>query len=252
MKEFLIFTIYAPTSSWGDIAVGENRGSWDRPSRSAVLGLVAAALGLTRDDRLGHEDLERCYGVAVRLDVGGVTSVDFHTAQTASAAIVRKRKPATRAQLLDIPDPETILSRRSYRHDALSTIAMWVRSEPRWSLESLSDSLRRPAFVLFAGRKANALGLPLNPELVSAETLAEALSVRPAGWEQLQIVDCEHMRRPRGLTEALEVSHDPCVGFESGLSPLRREVRRDGSPDRIRWQFSSRAVEVGLQTMRPA
>ena len=30
MTGFLLFTLYAPLASWGEIAVGETRGSWDR------------------------------------------------------------------------------------------------------------------------------------------------------------------------------------------------------------------------------
>ena len=71
MTEFLLLTLYAPLASWGDIAVGEVRGSWDRPSRSAVLGLVAAALGVDRADQAAHDALDVGYGVAVRQDAAG-------------------------------------------------------------------------------------------------------------------------------------------------------------------------------------
>ncbi|HEV2643569.1 MAG TPA: CRISPR-associated protein Cas5, partial [Candidatus Elarobacter sp.] len=78
MTDFLLFTLYAPLSSWGDIAVGEMRGTWDRPSRSAVLGLVAAALGLLRDDQAAQEALDGGFGVATRLDASGAPSADYH------------------------------------------------------------------------------------------------------------------------------------------------------------------------------
>ena len=47
---FLLFTLYAPMGSFGEIAVGERRMSWARPGRSAILGLVAAAQGVDRAD----------------------------------------------------------------------------------------------------------------------------------------------------------------------------------------------------------
>jgi CRISPR system Cascade subunit CasD len=40
----------APLASFGAIAVGQCRPSWDRPAKSAALGLVAGALGLDRSD----------------------------------------------------------------------------------------------------------------------------------------------------------------------------------------------------------
>lgn len=245
MTDFLLLTLYAPLSSWGDIAVGEFRGSWDRPSRSAVLGLVAAALGLEREDQSAHDALDRGYGVAVRVDVAGAPLVDYHTAQTVDAASVRKRRPATRAELLDVRDRQTILSRRTYRQDALATIALWARGEPRWALEELRTALLRPRFVLYAGRKANVFGLPLDPGVESAGTLAEALARRPSALGALEALDTTYMR-PGASEEELEVSHDPCEGFESGLRALRRDVRRDTGAHRGRWQFAERVVEVGV------
>ena len=257
MKDFLLLTLYAPLVSWGDIAVGEYRGSWDRPSRSAVLGLLAAALGIERENQDAHDALDRGYGVAVRADVAGAPLVDYHTAQTVDAVTVKKRRPATRAELLDVRDRQTILSRRTYRQDALATIAIWVRPtepshvDPPKSLHKIEDALRRPRFVLYAGRKANTFGLPLDPCVQPAETLADALAYALARrTSRIQALSpfgeaFLHMTSP----SEVEVSHDPCKGFASGLRPLRRDVRRDAGAHRGRWQFAERVVEVGVMTV---
>jgi CRISPR system Cascade subunit CasD len=239
---FLIATVYAPLASWGDIAVGESRGSWDRPSRSAVLGLVAAALGLTRDDQRAHDALDAGYGVAVRLDSAGTPLTDYHTTQTVAGHLVKKQGPRTRASLLGLGPRETILSRRIYRENALATIALWARQGAQWSLESLATALRCPAFVLYAGRKSNPLAVPLNPALVEAESLAEALSMRepwPLGVETWP-------RRRRSTSEIVEVAHDRCDGFPSGLQHIQQVIRRDAAADRSRWQFSERVVDVSV------
>lgn len=241
MTPFLLFTVYAPLASWGAIAVGEVRSSWDRPSRSAVLGLIAAALGIRRDDQAAHDALDEQYGVAVRLDVAGSPLTDFHTAQTVAASIVKKLRPATRAALLEAGPRETVLSRRGYRQDALATVAVWARAGARWPLPELAAAMQRPKFVLYAGRKANALGLPLAPSIVSAATLADALARReplPGG-----VIDGALVSAGGAVAE---VAHDPCDGFESGLAHLRCEVRRDAHADRARWQFREREVEIGL------
>lgn len=246
MTEFLLFTLYAPLASWGDIAVGESRGSWDRPSRSAVLGLVAAALGLVREDQEAHDALDAGYGVAVRLDAAGTTLSDYHTAQTVASSVVKKMRPRTRAELLDAGEHQTMLSRRAYRQDALATIGLWARGgvQVRWPLDELRDALRRPAFVLYAGRKANALGAPLDPAMVSANTLAGAFAQRtptPRGVDAKRIA--------AGLPWGSEVAHDAigaADGFVSGLTPYRRDMRRDVPTHRVRWQFTERAVDIGL------
>lgn len=257
MTDFLLFTLYAPLASWGDIAVGESRGSWDRPSRSAVLGLLGAALGIVREDQAAHEQLQAGYGVAVRMDAAGATLSDYHTAQTVGASAVRKARPRTRAELLSCGERETILSRRAYRQDAVATVAIWARAGARWTLHELADALRRPAFVLYAGRKANALGMPLAPVVRAHATLAEALAAHaatrgvadgtPATARAMVTGVWSRLRPPSGWGR--EVSHDairPEDGFESGLEPFRRDVRRDVPTHRARWQFAERVVEVGL------
>src|SRR5215469_1393549 len=80
MPEFLTFVLAAPLAAMGEIAVGERRGSWDRPGRSAVLGLIAACLGLAREDEGAHESLETGYGLALRVQNVGPLLPDYHTA----------------------------------------------------------------------------------------------------------------------------------------------------------------------------
>src|SRR5690606_28703064 len=131
MTAFLLATLYAPMASWGDITVGERRTSWDRPSRSAVLGLVAAALGIDRQDQAGHDALDAGYGVAVRVDAPGRLMVDYHTAQTLRQSEVRSARPRTRREMIRHGEGrhslETILSWREVRVDAAYTLALWGR-----------------------------------------------------------------------------------------------------------------------------
>lgn len=255
MTEFLLFTLYAPLASWGEIAVGESRRSWDRPSRSAVLGLVGAALGLLRTDQEDHDALDRGYGFAVRLDAPGTRLVDYHTAQTVDSASVRRRQPATRAELLASGDPETILSRREYRQDAVATAALWSRDGARWTLEQLADALRRPVFVLSAGRKANVFALPLAPTVVAGLTLADALRARHPlsrnGRNSPEPIDAAKLGidslEPEGGWGD-EVAYDRC-GALAGMETVQTVVRRDAGAHRDRWQFAERAVEISHLTM---
>jgi len=245
MTAFLLFTVYAPLSSWGDITVGETRGSWDRPSRSAIFGMIAAGLGIDRGNQQSHDDLDAGYGFAVRLDVPGVPLVDYQTAQTIAASAIKKHRPTTRAALLECADPETILSRRWYRQDALATVCLWEHEAAKWKLEEIATALKQPVYVLYAGRKANVLGLPLSPVVVEASTLNEAFKRHSAIPDGLS----EFRRRliPKGPNRGrVEIAHDPCDGFETGLGQLRREVRRDAAAQRSRWQFAERTVEVGI------
>jgi CRISPR system Cascade subunit CasD len=112
-------------------------------------------------------------------------------------------------------------------------------------LEDLKQALERPVFALYAGRKANALGLPVGPVIVEAESLAAAFALRPPrpSEEAFEVLDRLKPRNAWGR----EVAHDPLPhGIASGLTAVRSETRRDASPQRDRWQFAERTVAIGL------
>jgi len=150
MTEFLTFVLAAPLAAMGEIAVGERRGSWDRPGRSAVLGLIAAALGLDRQDEQAHSALETGFGLALRVQHVGTLLPDYHTAQVPPAR--RGRRFATRAAELSAPDLETILSRRDYRTDVLALAALWSRPGACWPLLEIETALRAPFYTPYFGR----------------------------------------------------------------------------------------------------
>ena len=50
MSQYLIFQLHGPMASWGVDAPGEVRHTHELPSRSALLGLLAAGVGIRRDD----------------------------------------------------------------------------------------------------------------------------------------------------------------------------------------------------------
>jgi CRISPR system Cascade subunit CasD len=245
MTQFLMLTLYAPLASWGEIAVGENRDSWDRPSRSAILGLLAASLRIDRGDQGAHDALDDGYGLAVRLDAPGVAVVDYHTAQTVAEGVLKKSRPATRKAMLEAGEKETILSRRTYRVDSLATAALWARPDARWPLKELVLAMKHPGFVPYAGRKSNPFGLPLRPEIVEAPRLAVAFAARPPEL-LVESVSGEFQRLKPKSGWGREVAHDMASEEFTGLMPLRRETRRDTRPQRTRWQFAERTVGIGL------
>ena len=138
--QFLLFTLYAPMGSFGEIAVGERRMSWARPGRSAVFGLVAAALGIERADEAGHRNLETGLYFAVRTDAAGRPFIDYHTAQTPKAR--KGRSFTTRRKEVMSGDSYTVLSSREWLADPCFTVSLWRR--PGWWRRS-RRSQGRPA-----------------------------------------------------------------------------------------------------------
>lgn len=239
MTSFLLATLYAPLASWGGIAVGEVRDSWEFPSRSAMLGLLAGAIGIEREEQSRHDAIDQGLGVAVRADVLGTAMVDYHTVQTVAAKTLKKRPPTTRRELLAAAPPETMVTRRTLRCEALYTIAVWRTSEAGATLDELAHALRFPAFTPYAGRKANAFALPFAPQVVEATSLAAAFRQRlaPQGLDG----------RVRDRAKApIHVVHDACEGFDSQLTPVRQVRRRDTAPHRARWQFAERTMYVSV------
>jgi len=228
----LVFTLQAPMASFGDLAVGEIRPSADRPARSALLGLLGAALGLTRQDDAGHQALSEGYDLGtLNLRRGGVLS-DFHTAQ----APPRKRRGrfATRADELRVPDLRTVLSRRDYHLDQTWRILIAMRGTAQWPLQVLHDALRTPAFALYLGRRSCPLTRPPDPQILEGADLGAVLS----GYCDREQTDRERTRDDDGAWLAIDEGLIPHLG--AAFSQQRRVTRRDQPWSRTRWQFTER------------
>jgi CRISPR system Cascade subunit CasD len=231
MPEFLTFVLAAPLAAMGEIAVGERRGSWDRPGRSAVLGLIAACLGIDREDEEAHAALETGYGLALRVQQVGPLLPDYHTAQV--PPVRRGRRFSTRAEELKAKDLETILSRRDYRTDVVALAALWRRSDARWSLTEIEVALRAPQYVPYFGRKSCPLMLPLAPDRSEAADPVTALAMRANGGPELE-------RQLLRLRSGAVVTMTAADAREFDLHIQRVEMRRDALASRRRWQFALR------------
>jgi CRISPR system Cascade subunit CasD len=246
-REFLIFRLWGPMASWGDIAVGERRGSWGRPSRSAVLGLVAAALGLERLDAEAHRRLDAELGFAIRIDHPGKPLRDYHTAQSPSQR--RGKRWATRRD--ELSDPEncnTILSERSYYIQMDALLALWQRGpDARFPLREIAPRLAEPVFTLYLGRKVCPLGLPPAARIVHADSLDAAVQdyIAASAEAMSKLGDYAPKRPSRHHDAALWLSEQDAraLGLENRIR--QRTQRRDGIRDRVRWLFDDRTeVEI--------
>jgi len=251
VPDIVLFSLWAPLAAMGDVAVGERRGGFDRPGRSAVLGLVAAALGLDRADEDAHAALDEDYLVALRVLARGELLQDCHTIQAPAAD--RKARWATRRAALDRPSHrlETLLSLRDYRAEPFVDVALVPRpgGSRRFAPDRLVAALARPAFTLFFGRKACPLGLPPNPVCVPAGTLGEAFrqvdAARPPDARSLLTdIRADPSRAP--LYADLVLDGADLDMLRPDYRPQRVERRRDRPLSRRRWQFELRDEVVAL------
>ena len=259
MRDYLGFQLYGSLSSWGDIAVGETRPSTLAPSKSAMLGLLAAALGLRRPDttpdvtlaqqwETQHLALANGYGMAVKLTQPGLPLTDYHTAQVPSSGSGRNKKvfATRRDELTWLPSHElnTILSRRDYRQDAYAAVALWARAGAPHTLSELRDALLAPVFTFYLGRKSCPLALPLTPVVASAENIETALADFSFAAAAKQIWGNDQQTAERVIDKMME---DTPRLFWDGDAETRiaqdqqsHFSRRDQPASRHRWQFSVR------------
>lgn len=235
MPSFLLFTLYSPLASFGEIAVGEERRSWARPGKSAVLGLVGAALGLCRSDPV-WQSMDVGYHYAVRTDRSGVPLTDYHTVQSAPTA--RGKPFRTRREVLEAKNVGTVVTRRGYLADAISTVLIHARENAPFPLDAIADALRSPKFTLYLGRKSCPLALPPAPRMVEAEDLAGAFELYDRCRPEPELVLIRSLIGTRSsVTIAADVDMEKWL---AGLRTERRELRRDAIAHRSRWQFALR------------
>jgi CRISPR system Cascade subunit CasD len=239
MPRFLVFRLYGPLASWGEVAVGEIRSTAIHPTRSALLGLLAAALGLRRDAEDEHAELSRTLRFAVRVESAGVPLSDYHTAQVMAprrGRVDATRKAQLRGRRVDL---ETILSRRDYRCDALYTVVAWQEGAPQgpplWPLDALARALERPVFPLYLGRKSCPPGLPLSPRVLDAPSAAVAFETvdLPLPFP----LPVERMRDGGRAHLGIYWEGSPEI---AGLEAEESTLRRDDPGSRLRRDYRTR------------
>lgn len=133
----LLIRLSAPMQSWGTQSRFTVRDTGLEPSKSGVLGLLCAALGIDREDNDGLQPLASLR-MGVRADREGLLKVDYHTAKD-----VRMANGKTK---------DTELSNRYYLANAVFLVGL--ESENLALLERLQTALQKPVWALFLGRKA--------------------------------------------------------------------------------------------------
>lgn len=241
MSRYLIFQLYAPLVSWGEAAVGEVRHTSAIPSRSALLGLLAAALGIRREDEPQLQVFNQHYHFAIRpLSPREQWVRDYHTVQVPKEN--RKRRYATRRDelILSSDEPETMLTSREYRCDACYHIAVRETPEAPFTLDVLANALLAPVFPLYLGRKSCPPALPLNPQIIEG-TLAAVF--HRAYTDESYGFHCEELAAIRSAPLF-------CVweGEHEGVSEFATHQRSDQPLSRSRWQFTTRVQHSGYLT----
>ncbi|MDE6005728.1 MAG: type I-E CRISPR-associated protein Cas5/CasD [Oscillospiraceae bacterium] len=130
----LLLRLAGPLQSWGSESKFEVRRTMGFPTKSGVIGMLASALGYSREDSL---DKLNKLKFGVRVDREGRLIRDYHTAMG--------EKP--------------YVTNRYYLSDAIFLVGL--ESDDRNFLNAVENALKNPAFPLFLGRRSCPPTMPL-------------------------------------------------------------------------------------------
>ncbi len=139
----LLIKLEGPMQSWGYRSRFDYRDTALEPTRSGVIGLICAAMGIARGEDVSRFDAIR---MGVRVDREGRPERDFHTALNVVKA--------------DGSGTDTVVSRRDYLADASFTVGLECQN--KLLLEEIAAALRNPRWPVFLGRRSFPLTAPID------------------------------------------------------------------------------------------
>lgn len=139
----LLLRLAGPMQSWGTTSRFDQRDTGKEPSKSGIIGLLAAALGIDRENWTDVESLARL-SMGVRHDRPGVPKRDYQTAGCAATDTIIKASGD--------PAKDGVVSQRFYLADAAFLVAL--EGDDRQLLEKVHAKLKNPTWPLSLGRKS--------------------------------------------------------------------------------------------------
>jgi CRISPR system Cascade subunit CasD len=144
----VLLRLCGPLQSWGTQGRFSIRDTDAEPSKSGVLGLVGAALGMPRDDDTTLAKL-RGLRLAVRVDREGALVRDFHT--VGGGRFLGEPHGLWSAED-ERTETKTALTQRYYLADASFLVALGGQDVTL--VDRVAAALQAPVWPLFLGRRA--------------------------------------------------------------------------------------------------
>lgn len=210
----LLLKMSGPLQSWGTQSRFRRRDAGHEPSKSGVIGLVAAALGRSRNEPV--DDLVSLR-FAVRTDASGTLIRDYQTAKN----------------WVKNPKDDASLSTRMYLSDAIFVVAL---EGERGQLEIIESALKKPVYPLYLGRRACPAGYDL---VVGIRDKSAEEALRSLEWQMP-----EHRRQSLPKQVLLRIQRDALPGERGDLV---EDIPVSFSPEHR--QYASREV-VSVEPVR--
>jgi CRISPR system Cascade subunit CasD len=165
----LFLRLEGPLQSWGGRTIGRFRRTESVPTKSGVIGLLGAALGLSRQQLNARLEELNQLTMAVRVDRAGHVEEDYQTVGAKVGVLAAdgeiKKTAATR-------EVEAIISPREFLIDASFLVILRGDST---LISELSAALQDPKWPLFLGRKRCVPGTPVYGGVDREFSLSEAI-----------------------------------------------------------------------------
>ncbi|AQU70080.1 type I-E CRISPR-associated protein Cas5/CasD [Streptomyces niveus] len=222
----LLLRLAGPLQSWGTRSVFNRRETNAEPTKSGVIGLLAAACGVDRQDSLSELLPLR---LGIRVDQPGTLLRDYHTVSDyRGRPLPQAGVNAKGMQKPTSPVKHTHVTTRYYLQDAVFLAAV---AGPSALLSTLDEAVRAPAYPLALGRRSCPPTQPMSLGM-REQTLEESLREEP--WQSSRRAREQHatqLGRERGLdhplypsridrsatledTDGDDVLHDAPVSFD--------------------------------------
>ncbi|NLH48532.1 MAG: type I-E CRISPR-associated protein Cas5/CasD [Myxococcales bacterium] len=155
----LLLRLAGPLQAWGNQeSKFVVRRTAEAPTKSGVIGLLCAALGISRSETASEWLPKlRALRMGVRLDIPGVRWWDYHTVGAGMNMRIAESEGKTK--------PGALLTRREYLCDASFLVAL--QGEPKL-IADLAAAVKNPKWTLFLGRKACPPSRPIIEDLPGA------------------------------------------------------------------------------------
>ena len=200
--------------SWGTTTIGHSRATNSYPTKSAVVGLIANALGRDRSDSI--DDIA-AVDFGIRIDVPGVVQRDYHT-----VSILKQPTKGDRINRV---------TERFYLSDAVFVV---VISHPDEALiMQIADALQKPARPIFLGRKSCP---PTRPVFYSLSNKDFVSVLQDTEWQ----ADMSAQRAYLDSEVTLDVFRDPVNADEGFDADVISDHPLSFDPDARR--YASRGV----------
>lgn len=242
MSRGLVLRLAGVLQSWGTSGTFNHRDTEPFPTRSALIGMFAAAQGRTRKTALApynlpgtpsHTDLVFTF----RIDRPGTLFRDLHTA---GGGYGHEKGLRTASGTYRSADKSTLITYRDYLTDAVFTLAV---QGPAVLLAHIADTLTAPVFSPYLGRRWCLPDTPLvihadHPNPVHALTTTVPLSLAappPPGADTVPVTFIwEHPPHP-GTTPMnpapdIEVPVEPVDFTTTDREHLQRPLWRTTEP----------------------